>query len=141
MRAGEDGEERAAALDTIREARRTAKAQKCKERRPEDLVQMGPFAQRRLYGPKTIDEQLRGEIEEAMRTGADGGGGVEAWRAEDEARAAREARGGEGGDEGGAEDRARGGGGGGGVIGEGGGGGAVGGDEGGGGGGSGGGAG
>ena len=23
---------------------------------------MGPFAQRRLYGPKTIDEQLRGEI-------------------------------------------------------------------------------
>ena len=51
-----------------------------------------PFAQRRLYGPKTIDEQLRGEIEEAMRTGADGGGGVEAWRAEDEARAAREAR-------------------------------------------------
>jgi hypothetical protein len=129
VRAGEDGEARAAALDAIREARRVAKAQQCKERKPEDLVQMGPFAQRRLYGPKTIDEQLRDEIEEAMRTGADGGGGVEAWRAEDEARAAREAHGGEGGGEGGAEDCARGGESGEGVIGEGGGGGAEGGGE------------
>ena len=77
MRAGPSKrtDERHEAMMAVRRVRMKEKAEAVKRRNVMDMVQMGPWARRRLIGTDVCDDEAREAIEMAMMSGGDGNGG------------------------------------------------------------------